>query len=60
MHDVVSYPVNLYRNQNSIVSYSNADVDVSYPVAIDRNLYAVVSYSAQPDIVTWMILYRTR
>ena len=53
---VMSYSVMLYcnrntvisslvagRKQNSIVSYSTADV--SYPVAIDRNLCAVVSYS---------------
>ena len=38
--NTVSYLVTLYRNQNSIVSYPNADV--SYPVATDRNLYAVI------------------
>ena len=39
-NNLLSYLVTLYRNQNSIVSYPNADV--SYPVATDRNLYAVI------------------
>ena len=49
-NNVLSYSVTLYRNQNSIVSYLNANV--SYPVDMHRNLYVVVSNS-----VTW---YRTR
>ena len=61
-NNVLSYSVTLNRNQNSIVSYSNADV--SYPVAIHRNLYAVfwnsvTWYRNLNDIVSYPVnLYR--